>query len=596
MTKLKNILLVYPEIPSNTYWSFKYALRFINKKSAMPPLGLITIAALIPEKYNLKLIDMNIEPLRKEAILWADAVFVSAMIVQKDSMARVVARCKSLQKTVVAGGPYPTSCRQEISDVDHLVLGEVEDTFNDFLADLENGTAKKVYPLPKRPDMSNSVIPRFDLLNMKAYSSMSIQHCRGCPFNCEFCDIWKVYGNKPRLKNPAKVVREIEALYALGWRGPIFIVDDNFIGNKKQVKKELLPTIRKWQAEHNYVYRFFTEASINIADDEELLAGMRDAGFNEVFVGIETPSMESLQETGKTQNLKADMTRSIRTIQQYGIEVMAGFILGFDSDAEDIFDRLISFIQETGIPQAMVGLLTALPGTKLYNRLKKENRILFESFGNNTHTLATNFKTIMDRMKLKSGYEKVLASIYDSNLKNYFSRCNKLMDNLGYTKYFQRNIHLNDVITLLRSLCHQPFTPYGYQYLKFVIRNFFKNRKIFSETIRFGIVGHHFHIITQEMLKIEQIASYLDESYNYLSEQTNLCSSLVVGSSKEAFRNIVKLWTQRKEILKEARNKIDKIHSDFRADISAQHSDIAEKMKELFKAFENDLIKHGIVV
>lgn len=594
MIKLNNILLVYPKIPSNTYWSFKYALKLIKKRSAMPPLGLITLAALFPEKYNLKLVDMNVETLKKEDIIWADAVFISAMIVQKESMEKVVAACNSLKTTVIAGGPYPTSSWQEISGVDHLVLGEVEDMFKNFLTDLENGTGQKVYPLPKRPDMSNSVIPRFDLLNMKAYSSMSIQHCRGCPFKCEFCDIWKIYGNKPRLKNPSRVVRELDTLYALGWRGPIFIVDDNFIGNKKQVKKDLIPALKKWQQEHNHAYRFFTEASINIADDEELLAGMRDAGFNEVFVGIETPSKESLKETGKTQNLKTDMTRSIRTIQKHGLEVMAGFILGFDNDTEDIFNRLIAFIQKAGIPKAMVGLLTALPGTNLYNRLKKENRILFESSGNNTHTLSTNFKTTMDCLRLKDGYKTVLASLYDSNLKNYFIRCNNLMDNLGDTKYFRRNIRFSEIMTLFRSLLYQPFTPYGYQYLKFIIRNFIKNQKIFSEAIKFSIEGHHFHTITQEMLKTEKIASYLDENYNYLSEQVNRYSGLVADSSKEVLQNIVELWNQRKDILNKAKDKIDKIHIDFRKDISAKYFDIAQRMQDLFKTFEHDLIKYGI--
>jgi len=502
MNKFKNMLLVYPKVPPNTYWSFKYALEFINKKSAMPPLGLITVAALFPEKYNLKLIDMNIEPLKEKDILWADAVFISAMIVQKKSMEHVVQQCNRLNTAVVAGGPYPTSSCQEISGVDHLILGEVEDTFKDILSDLENGVAQKVYTAVKRPDISKSVIPRFDLLKLKAYSSMSIQTCRGCPFKCEFCDIWKVYGNKPRLKEAGQVVIELDLLYKLKWKGPIFIVDDNFIGNKKQVKNSLLPAIKKWQEDHKYVYQLFTEASINLADDEELLIGMRDAGFNEVFVGIETPSIKALKETGKIQNLKNDMLKSIRKIQQYGMEVMAGFILGFDSDTEDIFDRQINFIQKTGIPKAMIGLLTALPGTDLYNRLEQEGRIKHRSLGNNTHCMTTNFATRMDSLQLQKGYAKVLGSIYDSNLKNYFKRCSKLLDNLGKNKYFQRKITFNEIIILFKSILHQSFKPYSYQYLRFVIRNFIKHRNVSGEAIRFGIIGHHFHTITQKTLRI----------------------------------------------------------------------------------------------
>ena len=596
MNKLKNVLLVYPQVPDNTYWSFKYALKFINKKSAMPPLGLITIAAFFPEKYNLKLVDLNIQPLKEKDILWADAVFVSAMIVQKKSMETVILKCNQLKTIVVVGGPHATSSHEEISGADHIITGEVEDTFNDFLIDLENGRAKKLYSMPLKPDLSCSVVPRFDLLNLKAYSSMSIQNCRGCPFKCEFCDIWKVYGNKPRLKNPENILLELDTLYELGWRGPVFIVDDNFIGNKNSVKKGLLPALKKWQEEHDYAYRFFTEASINMVNDEELLEGMRDACFNEVFVGIETPSRKALKETGKFHNLKTDMTKAVRKIQQYGMEVMAGFILGFDNDTEDIFDRQISFIQETGIPKAMVGMLCALPGTNLYYRLEKEGRIQGESMGNNTHCMSTNFMTIMDKKKLIDGYKKVLSTIYDSNLKNYFARCSKLMDNLGSTDYFQRKIHFSEILTLFRSISRQTFTPYGYQYLKFIIRNLIRHRNFFGETIRFGVIGHHFYIITQEMLKTEKIASSLDESYTYLYEQINQYSERVADNSREVLRNIVDLWNQKKEMLKKTKGKIDKLHVDFREEITVKYMDMSQKMKNLFKTFEDDLIKNGMTI
>lgn len=597
MKKFNKILLVYPEVPNNTFWSFKYALKFLKKKSAMPPLGIITVAALFPEEYDLKLIDMNVELLNDKDIIWADAVFISAMIVQKNSMERVIAACNRLGTKVVLGGPHPTASYKEIHGVDHFVLGEVEDMFREFLDDLENGVAKKLYPLPERPDMfSRAIIPRFDLLNLKAYSSMSVQFCRGCPFKCEFCDIWKVYGNKPRLKNPEYFLYELDNLYDSGWRGPVFIVDDNFIGNKGKIKKWLLPALKKWQEDHNFVYRFFTEASINLAEDEELLAGMRDAGFNEVFIGIETPSTQCLKETGKTQNLKTDMQGAVRKIQQYGLEVMAGFILGFDSDTDDIFERQISFIQETGIPKAMVGLLTALPGTNLYSRLLKEGRIIGKSSGNNTDSISLNFKTIMARMKLIKGYKNVLSNIYDSNLKNYFIRCNKLIDNLGDTVYFKRKFRIHDLMILFRSVFYQPFTPYGYQYIKFVIRNFIKHRKIFSETIRFSIIGHHFHTITQERRKIEKIISYMDEKNRYLSEQISRYSEIVIDGSRELPGNIADLWNQKKKILDKTRNKINKIHVDFRDETIAQYNDAATRMQALFCSFEKDLIKYGITV
>lgn len=595
MSAKTNILLVYPKIPTNTYWSFKYALRFLKKKSAMPPLGLITLAALFPDNYNLRLIDMNIEALDDKDIQWADAVFVSAMIIQKESLKKVIANCKRLNTPVVAGGPYPTSSYQEIDGIDHFVLGEVEDTFKNFLRDLEKGNAKKLYHKPKHPDITHNITPRFDLLDMDSYSSMSIQYSRGCPFKCEFCDIWKVYGNKPRVKSAETIIRELEMLYLAGWQGPVFIVDDNFIGNKKRVKQELLPAIFDWQKKHNHIYRFTTEASINLADDKELLSGMRDAGFNQVFIGIETPSMEALKETGKYQNLKTDMIKAVHTVQEYSIEVMAGFIIGFDTDKEDIFDRQISFIQQTGIPQAMVGLLTALPGTELSNRMEREGRLLSTPDGNNTHEMATNFITLMDSSTLKEGYKKVLGAIYDSNLKNYFNRCSTLLDSIKKSDHFQREIRFDEIRILFKSLFRQPFTAYGFQYIKFLLRNLLRHRDTIAEAIRFGIIGHHFHTITQETLKIEKVASDLDQSYHYFREQINQYSQSVIGSSREALNNVADLWHQRQKTLKKMRGKINKIHVDFRHDISSKYAEIALKLNQLFQKFEYDLIKNGMI-
>jgi len=398
----KNILLVYPKVPTNTYWSFKYALKFLKKKSAMPPLGLITLAGLFPEDYTLRLIDMNIEPLNQKDIQWAGAVFVSTMIIQKESLQDVIAQCNRLNTPVVAGGPYPTTSYQEINGVNHFLLGEVEDIFQDFLQDFEKGKAKKLYPQPLRPDITKTITPRFDLLDMDAYSSMSIQYSRGCPFKCDFCDIWKIYGNTSRVKSAKNVIQELEVLYQAGWQGSVFMVDDNFIGNKKHVKSKLLPALIKWQQKHQHIFRFTTEASINIANDKELLAQMRDAGFNQVFIGVETPSMEALKETGKVQNLKTNMAQAIQTVQKFSIEVMAGFIIGFDTDKEDIFDRQIAFIQQTGIPQAMVGLLSALPGTVLSDRMEKEGRLLATPQGNNTHAMTMNSEHTRHDNKLYS--------------------------------------------------------------------------------------------------------------------------------------------------------------------------------------------------
>ena len=586
MSNYQNILLVYPEVPSNTYWSFNCALKFIRKKSAMPPLGLLTIAALFPDKYNLKLIDLNVGPLKDKDIHWADAVFISAMIVQQDSMREVIRRCKRVGKLIVAGGPFPTSNHQDIAEVDHFLLGEVDLTLSDFLLDLEKGIAQPVYPKPCYPDISNLPVPRFDLLDMNAYGSMAIQYSRGCPFHCEFCDIWTIYGNKPRLKSADTLLRELDVLYDLGWRGPVFLVDDNFIGNKKRVKSELLPALKVWQIEHGYPYHFFTEASINMGEDEELLTAMREAGFNQVFIGIETPDSKGLEEAGKKQNLKANMENSIRTIQRHGMEVMAGFIIGFDSDKEDIFERQIRFIQQNAIPKAMIGFLNALPGTRLYHRLKTEGRILKASLGNNTHCMTTNFKTIMDPNRLKEGYKKILACIYDFNLKNYFERCSHFLDTIEYTGYFQRQIHVKDLIIFFRSICGQVFTPYGFQYLKFVFRSMIKHPNIFGEAISLCISGHHFYTITQQTLKTEKIAMALDEKYNYFCDLVNQYSEAMMNNSKESYQYLVKLLKQKVKILKQMQHTVNKIHKDYRYDLSQKYIELSKKMREKRMNFE----------
>ncbi|MFP4476798.1 MAG: B12-binding domain-containing radical SAM protein [Desulfatibacillaceae bacterium] len=506
MRNIQKILLVYPEVPQNTYWSYKHTLPFIGKKSAMPPLGLVTVASYLPPDVDVRLVDMNMDKLRDRDIKWADAVFVSAMIVQQDSFNEVVRRCNKAGATVVAGGPYPTGSHEQIEGVDHFVLGEVEEVFAEFFADLDAGIAGKHYRPSSRPDIDALPVPRFDLLKLKAYASMSIQYSRGCPFHCEFCDIWKVYGNRPRLKSTESMLAELDELYRLGWRGAIFMVDDNFIGNKGRVKKQLLPAIIEWQKERNYPFNFFTEASINLAADDDLLDLMSEASFNEVFIGIETPSAEALAETGKIQNMNMDMAEAIRKIQNHGIEVMAGFILGFDSDTPDIPERQIEFIQRTGIARAMVGLLTALPGTDLRARLEREGRMLSESSGNNTDCMAANFRTVMDPEALRQGYCKVLGSIYDKNLKNYFERCNRVLDNADKKRtYAQREIHLGELAVLVRSLVRQPFTPYGKEYIKFITRNLVKNKEYFTEAIKFSVVGHHLYTVTRDMLRSQQI-------------------------------------------------------------------------------------------
>ncbi|MGM0452240.1 MAG: B12-binding domain-containing radical SAM protein [Thermodesulfobacteriota bacterium] len=586
MSHYQNILLVYPIVPGNTFWSYSHALNFINKKSAMPPLGLVTIAALFPESYQLKLVDLNIEPLTDEAISWADAVFVSAMIVQKESMEDIVRRCRDFNKTIVAGGPYVTNNYEQIEGVDHLLRGEVDETLCDFLNDLENDTAGRLYDMPAHPDISRLPTPRFDLLEMSAYGSMMVQYSRGCPFHCEFCDIWTVYGNKPRLKAAESLIAELDALYDLGWEGAVFVVDDNFIGNKRRVKAELLPAMEAWQAEHGRPFHFFTEASINMADDTELLSGMRKAGFNEVFIGIETPDPEGLAETGKTQNLKSDMGTAIQTIQTHGIEVLAGFILGFDTDKSDIFDRQIDFIQKNALPKAMIGLLNALPGTRLYERLTSEGRMLSASLGNNTHSMTTNFQTVMDPDTLREGYKKILAHIYDYRMKNYFARCTQFLDTIAYRNYFQRKVRAGELKIFLKSLFRQPFTPYGLQYIKFLTRNLLKNSDLFAMAVTFSIHGHHFHIITQQTLKKEKIAFQFDKKYQQFNELINQYSAAMLNNSRPSLVYLNKLWKTRIKYLKQMQHMINKLNGDFRTDLSRKYYEISRQMRDLLAGFE----------
>jgi radical SAM superfamily enzyme YgiQ (UPF0313 family) len=404
------ILLVSPEYP-DTFWGFKHALKFISKKAAFPPLGLLTVAAMLPADYELKLVDMNVSKLKEKDIKWADLVFIGGMVVQRQSAESVIDLCKKLGARTVAGGPLFTVHHQDFPKVDHLVLDEAEITLPRFLSDLNNGCAERVYTSDQKADVTSTPLPRWELLNMKKYSSMSIQYSRGCPFDCEFCDIVALMGHRPRTKSKEQILKELSALHAAGWRNSVFIVDDNFIGNKRKLKDEILPAIAEWSRARRFPFSFFTQASINLADDDELIDQMVKANFNMAFIGIESPSEESLAECGKTQNRSRDLVSAVKKLQRMGIEVQAGFIVGFDSDKQPIFQEMINFIQKSGIVTAMVGLLQAPMGTKLYSRLKSENRIISRFTGNNTdHDM--NFIPKMDRQELVEGYQETVNTIY----------------------------------------------------------------------------------------------------------------------------------------------------------------------------------------
>ena len=487
------VLLINPEFP-DTYWSFRHALPFEGKRCAFPPLGLLTVSALLPANWERRLIDLNVQALKEADIEWADMVFATAMLVQKESLKEVVKRCKARGKRVVLGGPYVTTTIEELPDADHLFLGEAETTLPQFVEDLARGEAKSTYKAAERPPLSKTPMPHFQLANLKRYSAMSVQYSRGCPFSCEFCDIIEIYGRVPRTKSNQQILAEFDRLYDLKWRGTVFIVDDNFIGNKKNVRK-LLPELEQWQKARGYPFSLITESSLNLADDEALLASMRDAGFRRVFIGIETPVEESLHEAQKSQN-RGDLLNSVKKIQSHGMEVMAGFIVGFDNDPVDIFERQIDFIRRSSIPLAMVGLLNALPDTQLWKRLEREGRLLGEASGNNT-VCTFNFKTRMDPAFLVQGYQSIMRTIYSP--REYYER---VLDSMRRTaEQLAEPSHYSLVrgfTTLTRVFLRLGvIDSERKEFWRFFTHALFKHRKRIADSLRLAAVGYHFRKLSE---------------------------------------------------------------------------------------------------
>ncbi|MFH1367185.1 MAG: DUF4070 domain-containing protein [Patescibacteria group bacterium] len=489
-----NILLVYPEYPE-TFWSFKQALKFVAKKSNTPPLGLLTVASMLPREWQKKLVDVNVEALKDEDIARADMVFISAMIVQKKSAQAIINRVKALGKKVVCGGPVFTSQPERFTGVDHFVLNEAEVTLPLFLRDLKEGKPKSLYTSNIRPEIVNTPPPDWSLINFNDYATTCLQYSRGCPFDCEFCDIIVMNGRGQRAKAPEQMLKEIELLYEVGWRGALFIVDDNFIGNKANVKK-MLPLLIKWQKEHRYPFKFLTEASTNLADDEELLHMMSAANFYKVFLGIETPCVESLKECGKFQNATRNLVEAVKVIQQNGMQVMGGFIVGFDNDPPSIFETQINFIQQVGIVTAMVGLLTVLPQTRLWHRLKAERRLLNESTGENTDG-TLNFVPKMDIHKLKTGYKKILAAIYSPH--NYYQRINTFINN--YKPTVKSRFSRQDFKALLRSFWRiGVLSEARILYWKLIFRTFFMKARALPVAIELAVYGVHLQKVADRVV------------------------------------------------------------------------------------------------
>jgi radical SAM superfamily enzyme YgiQ (UPF0313 family) len=486
------ILLVYPQYPES-FWSFKHALKFIGLKAAFPPLGLLSIAALLPQKWEKRLVDMNVRKLKEADLMWADYVMISAMSIQQQSTREVISYCKELGVRTIAGGPLFTAEPEKFEEVDHLILNEGELTLPAFLEDLEKGSPQHLYTTAERPSLDKMPLPMWELINMRDYATMNLQFSRGCPYDCEFCDITALFGHKPRLKTTEQILQELDALYQHGWRGGVFVVDDNFIGNKAHLKKETLPAMISWMEKHKNPFRYITEASINLADDEELMLLMQKAGFVTVFVGIETPSEESLKECNKFHNVNRDMVACVKKIQNFGMQVSGGFIVGFDSDTPSIFERQINFIQMSGIVTAMVGMLQAPVGTKLFQRLKSEKRLLSDgSFGGNNTDQTVNFIPKMNMEKLTEGYQKIVTTIYEP--QNYYARV------LEFFKEF-RPAHKKNISSLrfcYAKAAFQAMISLGIiekgrrHYWKLLLKTLVKHPRFLPEAVTFAVYGHHF--------------------------------------------------------------------------------------------------------
>jgi radical SAM superfamily enzyme YgiQ (UPF0313 family) len=516
-----NALLIYPKFP-DTYWSFKHALKFVGKRAAQPPLGLMTVAALLPGAWKKRLVDINVERLRDRDLAWADVVLLSGMHIQRPSLLEIIERCRARGVRTVVGGPIASSVPAAELKADHVVIGEAESLIAGLALDLEQGTAKPVYQANERPPMETSPLPDLSLIKMNRYSTMAVQYSRGCPFNCEFCDIIEIYGRRPRTKAVAQVLAELDQLRAAGWREAVFIVDDNFIGNKARAK-ELCVALAEWRSRYKTSFDFNTEASLNMADDPELMQLMKDAGFISVFLGIETPDESGLIASNKLQNTRRSLLESVATIQSYGMQVMGGFILGFDTDREDIFDRMVDFIQKSGIPIAMVGLLQAMPGTQLFRRLWREGRILDAGSGDNTFCGRLNFLPCMDAAKLVQGYREVLKRIYNceayyDRVKLYLSRTHARAGK-GNTR--QRWLTRSNARALVTSIVRQGvFGRQRWSYWRFVLTVATRYRHCVGAAMTLAVMGYHFQVMTQRLSKAIDSATQPAESGEILFRET----------------------------------------------------------------------------
>ncbi|MEW6777632.1 MAG: DUF4070 domain-containing protein [Bdellovibrionota bacterium] len=489
--KTTRALLVHARFPV-TYWGFQYCLSLAGRKAALPPLGLLSLAALLPDSWDLRLVDLNIQRLSKKDLEWAEVVLVSGMRVQSDSMREVVRRAKELGRRTAVGGPAPTTAPQDFAEADVILRGEAESVIPELLAAMESKERCVISP-PALPGLDRVPVPRYDLVDVKKYASLSIQFSRGCPFNCEFCDVIEIYGRVPRTKSPEQVLSELECMYGLGYRGSVFFVDDNFVGNRAAVRR-LLPELIRWQQERGYPFELYTEASVNLAADGELVQDMVAAGFSAVFLGIETPSAEALAAAGKKQNLAMDPKEAVERLTRAGLEVMGGFIVGFDSDTPETLKLQKEFISNSPIPMAMVGLLTALPGTALWKRLEREGRLRKESSGDQFGR--PNFAPAMNEEELLSGYAKLLGEIYSP--KEYYRRCWAQLEKSAPPPG-GRKLALRDMATFFRtSVRVGMLSTRAVEYWGLLVKTLRDARHAFPSAVAHAVKGEHLIAYTRK--------------------------------------------------------------------------------------------------
>lgn len=491
-----NVLMVWPRLPA-TFWSFKHVLNISSKKVAYPPLGLLTVAALLPREWNVRLVDLNVSAFQTEDLAWADYIMVSAMWVQKESVLDILHICGRYAKKVIAGGPLFNDAPDVIrSRINHLILNEAEGNLEELLRDLDHDCARKEYRRREFPDLSTTPVPRWELIDPRHYSVLTVQCSRGCPFHCEFCGISDIFGHRFRTKKPHQVLSELEILFALKWRGDVVFVDDNFAGRKdraKQILREIIP----WMKARDYPFKFSTQSSIDIADDDELLDLMKQAGFDGVFIGLETPSEKGLRECFKSQNYNRDLRASIKKLQATGLEVLGSYIVGFDSDDREIFEKQVEFIQNTGVVVAMVNLLNALPNTHLWRRLKLEGRLETDSPEIDTHK-TVNFSPRMGKETLIKGYRAMLGILYDPG--TYYRRIRVFLKH--YRPYSRKTVQRPQARAFLKALFYLGILGNGRSQIYFwrmLFLSLWKYPAAFSKTITLMVLGRHFRKVVKNI-------------------------------------------------------------------------------------------------